>query len=55
MLNVMIGLLRVQPVWLQLSRDCKTLKYSGKAPARGFKHCRPMRLRGHYSQSGAEM
>jgi hypothetical protein len=45
----------VQPVWLQLSRDRKSLKYRGKVPARGIGPCPPVCLRGHYSQSGAEM
>ncbi len=46
---------RVQPVWLQLSRDRKSLKWCGRAPARGIGPHPVARSMGHYSPSGAEM
>lgn len=49
------GVIWVQPVWLQLSRECKSLKYRGIAPARGIGPCPQVRLKGHYSQWGDEM
>ena len=46
---------RVQPVWLQLSRDRKSLKCRGKAPARGIGLPLVTCSTAHYSPSGAEM
>jgi hypothetical protein len=44
----------VQPVWLQLSVDRKSLKYRRKTPTGGIGSSPPVRLKGHYSQRGAE-
>ena len=50
-----IPLIWVQPVWLQLLRDRKSLKCRGKAPARGIGLPPVTRSTAHYSPSGAEM
>ncbi len=50
-----VNLIRVQPVWLQLLRDRKSLKCRGKAPARGIGLPPVTRATAHYSPSGAEM
>ena len=46
---------RVQPVWLQLPRDRKSLKLCGKAPDRRIGPRPVTRVMGHYSPLRAEM
>ena len=45
---------RVQPVWLQLSRDRKSLKWCENVQVRGIETGPVARSRRHYSPSGAE-
>ena len=45
---------RVQPVWLQLSRERKTLKWCEKAPVPGIPPRPAACSTGHYSRTGAE-
>ena len=44
----------VQPVWLQLSRDRKSLKWRENVQVRGIETGPVARSRRHYSPSGAE-
>ena len=44
----------VQPVWLQLSRDRKSLKWHENVQVRGIETGPVAHLRRHYSPSGAE-
>src|SRR3954464_3643940 len=46
---------RVQPVWLQLSRERKSLKWCEKAPAPWIGPCPAACSTGQYSLTGAEM
>ena len=49
-----IALEWVQPVWLQLSRDRKSLKWCENVQVRGIETGPVARSRRHYSPSGAE-
>ena len=49
------GFYWVQPVWLQLSRERKTLKWCEKAPVPGIPPRPAACSTGHYSRTGAEM
>ena len=53
-LSILGQLIRVQPVWLQLSRDRKSLKWRENVQVRGIETGPVALSRGHYSPLGAE-